>query len=249
MYSQLSTRLLSLEKIVLPDGADFFGSIDFLALFPLDQMALIKEQGKRKKIKLTETEFRMMMYLLGNNGKAVSYDDISLNIYGSDGAVNNLIKQHVNNLRQKLKDAGRFIETLYCFGLLSKVPGSNTTTPNLHYQFGDFLLDVDAHKLFRGSEEVKLTLGEYITLKCLIEYKGGTVLSPKIVKAYSRYDRYSGEDGEKLIYASHSERAMIKYLKDALGDNPFAPKYIQSVFGEGYRFIVQFEKRYAMPLF
>jgi two-component system response regulator RegX3 len=99
--------------------------------------------------------------------------------------------------------------------------------------FGDLLIDLRAHRVRLGGEEIELTASEYKLLVTLARYPGRVYPRMELVEKVLGYDF----EGYERAIDSH-----IKNLRAKLNDDPREPRFIQTVTGVGYRFEPQ-----AMP--
>ncbi|MCO6449227.1 MAG: response regulator transcription factor [Caldilineales bacterium] len=94
-------------------------------------------------------------------------------------------------------------------------------------QVSDLEIDLDGHRVSRAGEAVQLTRSEFNLLALLAQYPGQTFTRAQLLDrlhgvAYDGYDR--------------SIDAHIKNLRRKLEPDPANPRYVQTVFGVGYRF-------------
>jgi DNA-binding response OmpR family regulator len=85
--------------------------VDDLALDPNSITVYAGEQG----ITLTGKEFAILEYLMTSAGRVVSQEELLEHVWNEDANLfTQTIKVHINNLRKKLKEAGRedFIRTI-----------------------------------------------------------------------------------------------------------------------------------------
>jgi two-component system KDP operon response regulator KdpE len=106
------------------------------------------------------------------------------------------------------------------------VPGEDTR----RMAAGDLQVDLDAHRVRKGKDVIKLTPTEFRLLVALME-QPGKVLSPVELVRKVWGEQYSGE--------SEYVRRYVWHLRRKLEDNPEAPKYIQNERNVGYYFAVQ----------
>jgi TolB-like protein/tetratricopeptide (TPR) repeat protein/DNA-binding winged helix-turn-helix (wHTH) protein len=112
-------------------------------------------------------------------------------------------------------------------------------------KFGeDFELDLTAHRLSRGNRVLKVERIPLEILVLLIENWGETVPRDEIIA------RVWGKGA--FIDTDNSIRGAIRKIRQVLKDDPEEPHFIQTVSGQGYRFIAplfgpQEEKRAAGP--
>ena len=109
-------------------------------------------------------------------------------------------------------------------GATAAEPG---TDQERKYHFGPFRLDMINQELHRGDQLVPLTSGEYALLKIFVEHPRRVLSRDTLVdllKGYERspYDRSIDVRGTRL--------------RRKIEDDPTAPVYIRTVWGEGYRF-------------
>ncbi|EWM45567.1 response regulator [Bordetella holmesii 70147] len=94
--------------------------------------------------------------------------------------------------------------------------------------FGPFLFDPTTRQLLRDGTMVKLTGGEINLLEALVR-NAGKPLSRERLLALARDDD-SGERNDRAI-----DIAILR-LRRAIEDDPKQPRWIQTVWGIGYRF-------------
>ena len=97
-------------------------------------------------------------------------------------------------------------------------------------EFGPFLLDLNSHQFFKGKKEIKLMPKEFKLLQYFISNKG---------RALSREEIMDNVWGRDIVVTNRSVDRCITTLRGKLGDDPSAPKYIQTVRDIGYRFDYQ----------
>jgi len=93
---------------------------------------------------------------------------------------------------------------------------------------GKLVIDLSARKVYVRGEEVRLTPTEFKLLVTLAESPGRVFERSHLVDIVLGYD-FDGYDD--TIYAH------IKNLRKKLEDDPASPRYIQTVYGMGYRFL------------
>lgn len=68
-------------------------------------------------IKLSNTEFKLLSYLIQNKDNLLSRDQLLNNVWGYDyEGTDRTVDSHMNRLRAKLDDAGAYIQTVRGFG-------------------------------------------------------------------------------------------------------------------------------------
>lgn len=112
--------------------------------------------------------------------------------------------------------------------VLRRKAGPSALKPNGPYRFGPFSFDPVLRQLFRDQVPIKLTGGEINLLQALIEH-AGKPLSRERLLALARDDD-SGERHDRAI-----DIAILR-LRRAIEDDPKSPRWIQTVWGLGYRF-------------
>lgn len=112
--------------------------------------------------------------------------------------------------------------------VLRRKAGPSALKPNSPYAFGPFQFDPSTRQLSRGGEVIRLTGGEINLLEALINH-AGKPLSRERLLALARDDD-SGERNDRAI-----DIAILR-LRRAIEDDPKAPRWIQTVWGTGYRF-------------
>src|SRR5262245_34864284 len=93
--------------------------------------------------------------------------------------------------------------------------------------FAPFRLDPGAERLWRDDAVVRLTAKAFAVLRYLVEHAGQLVTKNELFTA---------------VWASThvSDAALtmcIRELRQALGDTPQAPQFLETVRGRGYRFV------------
>ena len=98
---------------------------------------------------------------------------------------------------------------------------------NVEYSDGFLSVDFEAKQVKVNGNAVKLTALEFKLLAYLIENKG-KVISKKQLFEKVWEDKFTG-DGTLNVH--------IRKLREAIESNPNEPKYIITVWGDGYKFI------------
>ncbi|NPA06647.1 MAG: response regulator transcription factor [Chloroflexi bacterium] len=107
--------------------------------------------------------------------------------------------------------------------VLRRVQGSPPTPQRL--RVGDLEIDLDAHTVTRAGEPIRLTPTEFRLLATMAQYPGRVFTRSQLLEALGY--RYTGY--ERTIDAH------IKNLRAKLEPDPKQPRYIETVFGVGYR--------------
>lgn len=92
---------------------------------------------------------------------------------------------------------------------------------------GALRLDLDQHTLTHDSQMVDLTRTEFAILSALMENPNYAFTREELVEKALGYSY----DGLERTLDTH-----IKNLRKKIGDDPARPRYIETVFGVGYRF-------------
>ncbi len=108
--------------------------------------------------------------------------------------------------------------------------GRNPLAEKLYFNEGDLEIDVDKMRVNKSGEEVHLTVNEFKILLTFVSNVGQVLSREQLIEASFGYD-YEGFD---RTIDTH-----IKNIRQKIEDNPKAPKYIQTVYGAGYRFDAQ----------
>ena len=92
---------------------------------------------------------------------------------------------------------------------------------------GDLEIDLDGHRVSRGGESIQLSRMEFNLLTVLAQHPGQTFSRAQLLSrlhgvTYDGYDR--------------SVDAHVKNLRRKLEPDPSNPRYVETVFGIGYRF-------------
>jgi len=92
---------------------------------------------------------------------------------------------------------------------------------------GDLQLDLDSYLLKVRGEPVDLTRSEFDLLAALMSHPG---------RAFSRIDLLDRLQGDGYEGYERTIDVHIKNLRGKIEDNPRKPRYIETVYGIGYRF-------------
>ncbi len=101
------------------------------------------------------------------------------------------------------------------------------------YGFGAFELDVDAATLRKHGSRIRLQQKPFEALKLLLEKPGMLVTREEL--------RVQLWDAETFVEFDDSLNHVIKRLRDVLSDSADEPRFIETVAGQGYRFIARVE--------
>lgn len=95
------------------------------------------------------------------------------------------------------------------------------------YQFDDLTIDVDRRRVLRGNEVIPLPPLSFDVLLTLVRAGPGVV----------SFDDLMSSAWTGLVVTPEAVTQRIKLLRQALGDESKAPRYIQGVRGHGYRIL------------
>ena len=101
-----------------------------------------------------------------------------------------------------------------------------TPAPPAH-SFGAFSLDMSSQTLTRNNEQVTLTSGEFSLLKIFVEHPNRVLSRDTLVDMLSGYERSPYD---------RSIDVKVTRLRRKIEPDPATPVFIQTVWGEGYRF-------------
>ncbi|MBC7254334.1 MAG: response regulator transcription factor [Actinobacteria bacterium] len=91
----------------------------------------------------------------------------------------------------------------------------------------DLVIDASRRKVFQREREVELTPREFDLLYALALNRGIVLSREKLLERVWGYDYY----GDTRTVDVH-----IRHIRDKLGDNPQEPRYLETVWGVGYKF-------------
>ena len=73
----------------------------------------MKAEFKSKELSLTLKEFMVLEYLMRNVNKVITRDTLYAHAWDfADSSFSNTVDVHIKNLRKKLHDNGKFIQTI-----------------------------------------------------------------------------------------------------------------------------------------
>jgi DNA-binding winged helix-turn-helix (wHTH) protein len=101
-------------------------------------------------------------------------------------------------------------------------------------RFGDFELDLRSEELRRDGERVPVPRQSLQVLALLLERAGDVVTRDALCQSV-------WPDGTYVDF-EHGLNAVIKRLRDALGDSAEAPRFVETLTRRGYRFIAPVER-------
>ena len=107
------------------------------------------------------------------------------------------------------------------------------------FRFGEFELDGGAFELRRAGRTVHLERIPFELLCLLLERNGQLVARGEIVERIWRKDVYL--DAESAVSTA------VRKIRQALNDNPEAPRFIVTVPAKGYRFVAAVHQAEPVP--
>src|SRR6478752_9620101 len=111
----------------------------------------------------------------------------------------------------------------------------NSSATNLH--FGPFELNLDTGQLRKSGSKIRLQGQSLQILRCLLEEPG---------RLWSRDELRSRLwPNGTFVEFDHSLNVAVNRLRERLGDSAEKPRYIETVPGVGYRFLVPAETAQA----
>jgi DNA-binding response OmpR family regulator len=99
--------------------------------------------------------------------------------------------------------------------------------PSSRLQIGGILLDRESHSVSVGDRPVHLTPSEFDLLALLMDTPG---------RVFSRLDLLEDLQGTSFEGVARTIDVHIRNLRTKIESDPAAPRYIETVFGIGYRF-------------
>lgn len=96
------------------------------------------------------------------------------------------------------------------------------------YRFNEVEVDFEKYTATRKGEPVELTAKEHEVLQFLIQYRGEVVTRDRMLNEVWGYEAYP---------TTRTVDNHILKLRQKLEDDPANPRYILSIYGEGYKFV------------
>lgn len=106
-------------------------------------------------------------------------------------------------------------------------PTKNDSAPGDTLRFGDFQLNVGARNLHRNGNSIALTAGEFNLLRIFAEHPNRVLSRDSIMDMLKGYERSPFD---------RSIDVRVTRLRRKIEDDPNAPQFIRTVWGEGYLF-------------
>ena len=118
---------------------------------------------------------------------------------------------------------------------MNELPRTAQDRDTLQYRVGDLLIDAGPQRVTREGKVIALPKLSYDLLMALVR------AAPNLLSI----DALMGEVWPKLIVSPETVSQRIKLLRDALGDDPRNPRYVEGLRGRGYRLIPVVESAIA----
>jgi len=115
--------------------------------------------------------------------------------------------------------------------------GETRLRGRLTYRVADLLIDTGRQQVSRGAKQIALPKLSYDLLLALVR------AAPNLLSI----DELMSEVWPRLVVSPETVSQRVKLLRDALGDDPRNPKYIEGLRGRGYRLLAAVESRVAPP--
>lgn len=104
---------------------------------------------------------------------------------------------------------------------------SEATLPSETLCAADIVLDKSTHQVTVGSQPVRLTPSEFDLLAALMQAPG---------RVFARQDLLEELTGDAIDGTERSIDVHIRHLRKKIEPDPQNPRYVETVFGVGYRF-------------
>ena len=105
---------------------------------------------------------------------------------------------------------------------------SRAPEPITRYRLGDVEIDFGTYRATRGGQPVEMTAKEFDLLRLLVQCRGEVISRDRILNEVWGFD---------AMPTTRTVDTHIVKLRQKLEDDPAHPRYILSVYGEGYRFV------------
>jgi DNA-binding response OmpR family regulator len=119
--------------------------------------------------------------------------------------------------------------------ILRRTERAPDDSPAAVYVLGGLELDAARHRVTVGGREVPLSSLELRLLQVLLEADGRVLSRDRLLDAL--YGHAEGDVTDRAI------DVYVKRLREKLGDDPDAPRYVATVRGAGYRAAGPVERR------
>jgi len=103
---------------------------------------------------------------------------------------------------------------------------SSNDIDNSIIEYGDISFDLDNYTVMKGNETINLRAKEYEILKLFLKNPNKVFTKAQIFNSVWG-EEYMGDDNTVMVH--------IRRVRNKIEDNPDEPKYIETVWGIGYR--------------
>ncbi len=111
--------------------------------------------------------------------------------------------------------------------LLRRHTASASKAPGIIHSFGPYRLDITGHELTRNGEPVALTTAEFTLLRVFTEHPNRVLSRDLLIDLIKGYDRSPFD---------RSIDVRVTRLRRKIEEDQAAPRYIRTIWGEGYLF-------------
>lgn len=112
-------------------------------------------------------------------------------------------------------------------------PGGTAPIPQ-SYHFGEFELDLNSLQLRKGETVIRLERRPFDLLVMLVQRRAGVVSREEIIAALWPEN--------VIIDFDSGVNTLVRKIRNALGDSPDEPRFVETVPGRGYRFIAEVQQ-------
>ncbi|WP_029134579.1 response regulator [Sedimenticola selenatireducens] len=111
--------------------------------------------------------------------------------------------------------------------LLRRHTAAVSKAPEITHAFGPYRLDITGHELTRNGEPVPLTTAEFTLLRVFAEHPNRVLSRDLLIDLIKGYDRSPFD---------RSIDVRVTRLRRKIEDDQATPRYIRTIWGEGYLF-------------
>ncbi|MCW8904346.1 response regulator [Sedimenticola sp.] len=111
--------------------------------------------------------------------------------------------------------------------LLRRHTATVSKAPEITHAFGPYRLDITGHELTRNGESVPLTTAEFTLLRVFAEHPNRVLSRDLLIDLIKGYDRSPFD---------RSIDVRVTRLRRKIEDDQATPRYIRTIWGEGYLF-------------
>jgi DNA-binding winged helix-turn-helix (wHTH) protein len=107
----------------------------------------------------------------------------------------------------------------------------------MRYSLGDYAFDTQRHELHHAGEPIKLRRKVFQVLAYLLAHRDRVVPKQELLE-HLWPDQFVGDE---------TLTSCIKTLRQALGERGRTPRFLRTLYGQGYRFVAAVEEREHRP--